>query len=117
MNGFEAITKLGGYIILFTVFSTAIENLLNSFPYPAAVMTGLSEMTTGIRHIAEIKLAFHLKYALILLCVSFGGMSTVAQTKCMLSGTKLDICTYLIAKAGNGLIAFLLALFLLGICL
>ena len=114
MNGFEAITKLGGYIILFTVFSTAAGTLLKEFPYPAAVLTGLTEMTTGIRQIVGTDFPFTVKYALILSCASFGGLSTAAQTKCMLPGTNLDIRIYILAKTGNGLLTFLLTLLLVG---
>ncbi len=109
-NGFETITKLGGYIILFSIFSSMLQQICEPSPTLQWLLPGLTELTTGINLINKTSLSFGMKYIMVLTFTSFGGISTIAQTKGMLSGTPFRISTYIFGKTINALITFVLAL-------
>ena len=101
MNGFEIITRLGGYIILFSILAGIVLQLPAPLRTAAPFLSGLTEITTGILQV---------KFTAIVCCTAFGGFSTVAQTSCMLNGTGLSIFTYLKGKLVNAAVAGLLCL-------
>ena len=56
------------------------------------------EITTGIHLIGLSTMPVMQKYVIILTLTTFGGISSVAQTKGMLNGTPLSIKTYILGK-------------------
>lgn len=113
MNGFETITRLGGYIILFSIGAAMIVQITGSGSLLSWILPGIVEITTGIHQIAGSPLPFSVKYLLILTVTSFGGISTIAQTKGMLSGTPLSISVYIMGKAVNAVCTFCLGILFL----
>lgn len=111
MNGFEIITRLGGYIILFSILAGIVLQLPAPLRTAAPFLSGLTEITTGIHTISGTTLPLQVKITAIVCCTAFGGFSTVAQTSCMLNGTGLSIFTYLKGKLVNAAVAGLLCLF------
>ena len=110
MNGFEIITRLGGYIILFSILAGIVLQLPAPLRTAAPFLSGLTEITTGIHTISGTTLPLQVKFTAIVCCTAFGGFSTVAQTSCMLNGTGLSIFTYLKGKLVNATVAGLLCL-------
>ena len=111
-NGFETITKLGGYIILFSIFSSMLQQIRTPFLFLQWFLPAVTELTTGIYQITQTNLNFEMQYRMILTFTSFGGISTIAQTKGMLRGTPFQISTYIIGKIVNALCTFTLTLLL-----
>lgn len=109
-NGFEIITKLGGYIILFSICSSMLQQICEPFPTLQWFLPGITELTTGIYQIAQSNFNFNTMYILILAFTSFGGICTIAQTKGMLYSTPFQISTYIIGKIINALFTFVLAI-------
>lgn len=101
LQGFETITRLGGYIILFSVGASILQKVLLPFPIGRILLPGLVEITTGTHLLAAASCPFEIKYLWILTMTSFGGCSVLAQTKGMLHGTPLSISVYLIGKIVN----------------
>lgn len=110
MNSFETITRLGGYIILFSIGAAMVIQITGEHSFLAMILPAFVEITTGIHQIADSSLTFPLKYMLILTFTSFGGISTIAQTKGMLSGTPLSISVYIIGKTVNAVCTFFLVI-------
>ncbi len=106
MNGFEVVTRLGGYIILFSITAALIHDVSSDFPLVSPVLTGFIEMTNGIHAIAQSAFSEGWKYTLIWTVTSFGGISTLAQTKGMLNGTPLSLRDYLIGKIVHTVLTF-----------
>lgn len=104
MNGFETITKIGGYMILFSVLISLGENL------PIAPFLSVLEITSGIPRILNSVSDFYISYILVLALTSFGGVCAIAQTNTMLQGTKLSIIPYIIEKLVTAMVTSLLAL-------
>lgn len=92
MNTFETITKVGGYIILFSVIFSFCESL------PVGFLLPFLEITNGIPFLLEHTNSFFLSYILVMGFTSFGGFCSIAQTKAMLTDTDLSIRAYIIEK-------------------
>ena len=103
MNAFENITKVGGYIILFSI----LFSLGRVLPY-SIILTPL-EITNGIPRIFEQFWSFEIKYIAVVALASFGGVCSIAQTSSMLGGTKLSTISYTIEKLITTLVTSLLA--------
>ncbi|WP_099468263.1 transporter [Konateibacter massiliensis] len=113
MNGFETITKLGGYIILFAILSQMLVHLPPAHSFLKYWLISLTEITNGISVVASSALSFEKKFLIVLSCVSFGGISCVAQTQSMIKGSGLSIKSYLFAKVLNmGITAVLCTVYL-----
>ena len=103
MNGFETITKVGGYMILFSIIFTLGEKLPITFALP------LLEISNGIPLITKLSSKFTMVYPFILGLTSFGGLCAVAQTNSMIQNTGLRIYPYIIQKLITALVTSLFA--------
>ena len=56
MNGFVNITRLGGYIILCSICSGCFT-LLPSPPIVSAILSGFTEITTGLKYLNSLELS------------------------------------------------------------
>ncbi len=110
-NGFEIITKVGGYIILFSIPAQIISNLGTGENYLKLLAIGILEITTGINQISISSLDMDAKIAFITMITAFGGLSGIAQTKSVINNTRLSIGLYIKAKLLHMLIAFTFAAF------
>ncbi len=108
MDGFEVITKVGGYIILFSIPAQIIVNLGSTESYFKLFIIGLLEITTGINQISNSHLDFNMKIALITMITAFGGLSGLAQTKSVICNTRLSIFTYFKVKLLHMMIALIM---------
>lgn len=110
MNGFETITKIGGYMMLFTIL-IELGRLLPFFdPDTCALLLSPLEVTTGIGSICKSSLSFSIRYVLSLALTSFGGFCSIAQTGCMIQGTSLSLISYTIQKLVTAGVTSLFAL-------
>lgn len=110
MNGFETITKVGGYIILFSVI-LSLSQSLPCKPVLLHVLLPSLEVTNGIAMIGKSNIIFEMKYPAIIGLTSFGGFCSAAQTQCMIQKTKIPLLPYIIEKLATAgaasLISFL----------
>ncbi len=110
MNGFEIVTKIGGYIILFSILSQIIKEIGSEASLIKAVLMGIFEITTGINQICNANMNINTKIVLVSVITSFGGLSGIAQTKSVLGDTRLSITSYIIVKLISAVLSLLLAL-------
>ena len=108
MNSFEAIVKVGGYIILFSVLLSLLEELSGQHSILTAAAPAL-EVTNGILLLSSSVSDPGLRYAAVLGLTSFGGLCSAAQTKCMLERTGLSVIPYIIQKLTTAAAASLLS--------
>lgn len=109
MDGFETITKVGGYIILFSVILTLLKELPIENELWNQLLLPSLEITNGISMVSASGLRFSIRYSLILGLVAFGGICAIAQTNCMLNGTGLSLILYIIQKLITAIVTSLLA--------
>lgn len=97
MNGFETLTRLGGYIMLFSM----IASIVQKFPLSEDVkliLTGITEITNGINLIPQTLPHADSQYILAMVFTAFGGLSGIAQTSSMIQDTSLSLKPYLFVK-------------------
>ena len=104
MNGFEIITKIGGYIILFSLLANLICTYTPFSELINAILIGTLEITTGIQYISDSSLTFPVKLLLAAALSAFGGLSSVAQTGSVLLHSPLKLTTYVTYKLLNSII-------------
>ncbi|BCJ95464.1 sporulation integral membrane protein YlbJ [Anaerocolumna cellulosilytica] len=109
MEGFEVITKVGGYMILFSICAQIISDFGSSISYLKLFLISFLEITTGINKLNNSGLDMNIKIALITGITAFGGLSGLAQTKSVISNTRLSIHTYFKGKLLHMILAFLIA--------
>ncbi|MDD5935398.1 MAG: transporter [Clostridiales bacterium] len=110
LSAFEVVTKVGGYIVLFSVLASFITNLPVPYKTPIPYITGVIEITTGIHNISCLPISTDMKLVSIAAITAFGGLSGFAQTKSVISGCNLSSAHYLICKIISTGIAIVLAL-------
>ncbi len=108
MNGFEVITKVGGYIMLFSILARLLNQIIPGSGILKASIMGLLEITTGISQICKLSINNKIKIVLLATLTSFGGLSAMAQTKSVLGDTRLSMKSYIIVKFISAIIALLL---------
>lgn len=104
MNAFENITKIGGYIILFSILFRFGKLL------PSGWLLPFLEITNGIPSILQSFPNFRIAYPLVMALTSFGGVCALMQTQSMLQGTKLSILSYTIQKLITATVTSLLVI-------
>ena len=107
MNAFESITKVGGYMMMFSVL---IQLLASALPDNTASLLLYSslEISTGIRLLFSSALYTTEKIILCAFLTSFGGWCCIAQTYSMISSSQLPILPYITAKLVTALVTSLL---------
>ncbi|HIY55986.1 MAG TPA: transporter [Candidatus Dorea merdavium] len=117
LDGFTAITRIGGYIILFSILIQLLGLLpFRGFP-PFQVLLSSLEVTNGAALIGNLPLSFQTRFSLCMGMVSFGGWCSVAQTRSMIQGSGLSIFPYIIQKLATAMVTSLLSFLMLSFCL
>lgn len=113
MDGFSTVTRLGGYIILFSILIAYLQLL----PLPDGLTLFLGaalEISNGIHQISASHLIPDLlRIPCLLMCASFGGLCILAQTSSVLEESGLSIRVWLRGRITLVLLAALPALPLL----
>lgn len=97
MNGFETLTRLGGYIMLFSMIASMIQMLPIS-DKARLIITGITEITNGISLLPTAVRSTKWQYILAMTYTAFGGLSGIAQTSSMTKDTKLSLKNYCLLK-------------------
>lgn len=108
-DSMDAIVKIGGYMMLFSILITLCSLLPLSNPLFRSIFLPSLEMTNGIRIICQSSLTPTARFFFSLVCTSFGGWCAVAQTACVTEGTGLSMRSYAAKKLVTAGITSLLA--------
>ena len=110
MDGFETITRLGGYILLFSLILASISFYWPFHAQSCILLTAPLELTTGLEQIADAPLPWKSRYLASMILTSFGGFCVMAQTKSVLENS-LSLIPYAISKCLNASVIFLILVF------
>ncbi len=116
MDGFDVITKVGGYIVLFSILSNVILSSMKMTSLFRLLSVGVLEITNGINVVGTSSIPLATKIALILPITAFGGISSIAQTKSVIDQSGLSIRNYILYKILNAMITFLITFFFIELC-
>ena len=107
MNGFETITRLGGYILLFSLSCACISYYWPFSSLTEILFTASIELTTGLHRIALASLPWNIQYYASMMLTAFGGFCIMAQTRSVLEN-RLSLLPYITSKCLNALTVLLL---------
>ena len=110
MDGFKTITRLGGYILLFSLILASISFYWPFHAQSCMLFTAPLELTTGLKQIAGAPLPWKSRYLASMLLTSFGGFCVMVQTKSVLENS-LSLIPYAISKCLNASAIFLILVF------
>ena len=102
MNGFETITRLGGYILLFSIVISCLRHYWKPDGPAGYLLLGSVELTTGLCQVATSALSSGQKSLCALTLTSFGGFCVMAQTRSLLH-KELPFRSYIEGKLINAL--------------
>ncbi len=111
MSAFETITKVGGYIILFSILIEIAKSTPISITVFHTFLLPLLEITNGIPLLLHTYKTDLLRYLTVFFLASFGGFCAVVQTSSVIQQTKLSIVPYIIEKLITALVTSLFAFF------
>lgn len=97
--------KIGGYMVLFSVFSSAACSFPLLPDMARAVISAILEISCGAHQIARLSCPAFIRGILLTVTLSFGGLCSVFQSSSFLQRTDLSIPKYIKAKAMISLIA------------
>ena len=106
MSGFETITRLGGYILIFSLLFTGFYHYWPFCSQNKILLTSPIELTTGLHQIAQSAFSWKIKYITSMTLTAFGGFCVMFQTKSVLE-EKLSILPYIFATCLNASLVFL----------
>lgn len=113
LDSFITLTKVGGYIILFSILAGLLQSLVMIDMKWKAAGISLLEITTGGSVMTQCSFPGAWQHILLIAFCAFGGLSSVAQTASVIGDTDLSVGRYLLAKGRQAVIAagysFLLA--------
>lgn len=109
MNGFETISRLGGYILLFSLIAASIRHYWSGTNTTCSILLGLLEITTGLHQISLSGFPFRIQYLISMGITSFGGCCILAQTRSV-TDKRLSFLPYFSAKCLNAVTTVLLTL-------
>lgn len=102
---FKTLLLLLGVITFFIIITTIVKQIipLNEFSY--SIISGLLEMTGGIKNIANLNIPINIKSTIITFFISFGGFSIHMQVMSILSNANIKYISYFISRLLHGLIS------------
>lgn len=101
-----------GTISLFLILSTIINDTFSFSPITNTIISGLLEMTQGLKYISLLKISLRLKCAISCMIISFGGFSVHMQIKSIISETNIAYLPYFLSRIFHMIISFLLTIIL-----
>lgn len=110
IDGIQNITKLGGYIILFSVFTAMTDLFPLALAIPKACLTGILEITTGIHKVTALNLPFSMNYLFLIAITAFGGLCSAAQSDAMLEKIGISMGKYLRSRLAITAISLIMAI-------
>jgi hypothetical protein len=108
MNGFEAITKVGGYMMIFSIIISLLQTFIHDGNIWGTYFLASLELTNGIDVLCTAFSSSHL-YIASLTLTAFGGWCAVAQTHSMIHGTGLKLSPHIIEKLATAVVTSLYA--------
>ena len=109
MKSFETITKIGGYIILFSICINLFSSLPLTHNMMKLVFLPFLEITNGILALSQSLISFQDKFIIILSLISFGGWCSIVQTNSIIAPVGIPLLPYITEKLITAMVTSLLA--------
>jgi len=97
-NSINTLLLLLGVITTFLIITTIIDNNFHPNLFNKTIISGILEMTQGLKHVSILDLSNYYKAILITGIISFGGLSVHTQIISIISDTKIKYLPFLFAR-------------------
>ena len=94
-----------GIVTIFTIITSIISNVLNLNIYLKTILSGILEMTQGIKNLNTLNISFFLKTILVTFFISFGGLSVHIQVLSIISEYNIKYKPFFIARIIHSVIS------------
>lgn len=115
-NAINTLLLILGTITVFLVLSTIINKQFSLPPFIQTMISGLLEMTQGLKYASLLNVDLRTKAILMTMFLSFGGLSVHMQVLSIISDTKIKYFPFFIARlihmAISGILVFILYSFI-----
>lgn len=108
MNGFETITRLGGYILLFSILAGCVRHYWPFLPFYQYLLLGFTEITSGLSLLSASGLPLHMRGVLSIAAAASGGLCILAQTRSVMD-KDLKLLPYAVSKCISAMLAGMLS--------
>ena len=105
MNSINTLLLILGTVTMFLIVTTIIDNTLTINTYYQSIINGFVEMTQGLKYVSLLEIPLKLKSIIIVMILSFGGLSVHMQVISILSDTKIKYLPFLTARLLHSAIA------------
>lgn len=113
LDAFTTITKVGGFIILFSILGEFVLALPSCLGFLRYLFLCILEITTAIHFISLSTYSMTIKIILILATTTFGGLSGLFQTQSVIAGSGLSLTYYIFTKMLQSILVLLGTILLL----
>lgn len=104
-NGLNTMFLLLGIVSIFSIISSLIGTIGNLSIFNKSIISGILEMTQGIKNISNLNISLYLKTILITFFISFGGLSVHMQVLSIISECKIKYKLFFIARIIHSIIS------------
>jgi len=111
-NALETLFLLLGIVTVFLIITTLLDVFFKFSPLFKVIISGLLEMTQGVKAVSTLNYSLLIKSILITFFISFGGFSVHAQVLSIISEEKIKYKYFFIARIMHTLIATILVFIL-----
>lgn len=104
-----------GVITMYSIIISIINSTIYIEPITRGIISGLLEMTQGLRHLSILGISIKIKIVLFTSLLSFGGLSVHTQIIGILSDTKIKYLPFLIARITHVIASTIISILLVNI--
>lgn len=97
-NAIDTLLLVFGIISIFLIITTLINNCVDLSSYHQSVLSGIVEMTQGLKSISILDIPLKIKGTLSVFFISFGGVCVHMQIISILSDTDIQYLPFFIAR-------------------
>lgn len=113
ISSINTLLLIFGIIFFFLIVSSLLKAKFNLSNYYHALISGILEMTQGIKYVSLLDIKIKTKALLMTIFLSFGGLSIHTQVMSIISDTKIKYQPFLIARLLHASISTLLVYLLI----
>lgn len=109
-KSFKTLVNMLGIIMIFLMITTIIKKIIPLTGIANGLISGILEMTQGVKYISGLDISLPLKASILSMIVSFSGLSVHFQVKSIIDGTDIKYSSFLKARVVQSFISFFLTL-------
>lgn len=108
VNSINSLLLILGVVTMFLIITTILDKHFHLNIYLKTFISGLFEMTQGLKHVSILDISLKWKSVLTSIIISFGGLSVHTQVLSIISDTKIKYLPFLLARIIHALLSGIL---------